>query len=154
MFILFVIVAADTAAATTIPFATLIPAVISPSVIVFANSTLDFNVQAGIIAGGFCTSLVLITLFALFVFNMCALSCCANVACNNVGGCGDCSCRESCLGIFCTWLIYKYCACCCKDYRRKLAKQVEKLKQQHEMEIQEEERQEKELMLFGQKEAK
>jgi hypothetical protein len=35
-----------------------------------------------------------------------------------------------------------------------LAKQVEKLKLKHEMEIQEEERQEKELMLFGQKEAK
>lgn len=123
---------------------TLVPATISPSVIVFANSTLDFNVQTGIIAGGLCASLLLIATFALFVFNMCALSCPG----------GDYSCRETCPGIFCTWLAYKYCACCCKDYRRKLAKQVEKLKLKHEMEIQEEEQQEKELMLFGQKEAK
>lgn len=144
MFFVFVVAAATTT--------TLVPATISPSVIVFANSTLDFNVQTGIIAGGLCASLLLIVTFALFVFNMCALSCCASCACTN--GCGDYSCRETCPGIFCTWLAYKYCACCCKDYRRKLAKQVEKLKLKHEMEIQEEERQEKELMLFGQKEAK
>lgn len=132
-------------AAATTTTTTLVPATISTSVIVFANSTLDFNVQTGIIAGGLCASLLLIVTFALFVFNMCALSC--------PGG-GDYSCRETCPGIFCTWLAYKYCACCCKDYRRKLAKQVEKLKLKHELEIQEEEQQEKELMLFGQKEAK
>ena len=127
------------------------PLITLPPIVVFANSTLDFNVQTGIIAGGFCGSIFLIVLFAAFVFNMCHCSVCG-------GGCFQQfelpDFRESCVGIFLTWLTYKYCACCCKDYRKKLAKQVEKLKQAHEMELQEEERLEKELLLFGQKEAK
>ncbi|MBX9636548.1 MAG: hypothetical protein K2Q45_03245 [Nitrosomonas sp.] len=118
------------------------PAIISIGAVPFSNSTLDFNVQAGIIAGGFVTCILTSMLFFLFVFG--TFECCCS--------CGDL--KNTCLGIFCIWFAYKYCACCCKDYKRELENEISVLKKQQDIKAQEQLAEQQELMIFGSKEAK
>ena len=102
----------------TVHFTT--PPLAGAAALIFSNSTLDFNVQAGIIAGGFITSSLLILLFVMLLFNFCT--------------CSSVDVKDTCLLVFFKWLLYKYCPCCFKNYRKKLNKEQERLRRNEEAE--------------------
>ena len=85
----------------------------------------DLGTQAGIIAGGFFFCLIATATFAMAIFGM--ISCKHCSCCSGLPAVG-----ESCLFVFMKWAIYKYCPWCCKNYKRKLEKQMERLKREEE----------------------
>lgn len=111
---------------------------------VFANSTLDFNVQCGIIAGGFSVSVLSTALLGLILFK---LSCIGGDCCDCCGGCSiacENDCSDCCCCVAVRWCFYRYCPCCCIDMRRKLKRKMEKLQRQQEAEEAEQEEREME----------
>lgn len=92
----------------------------------------DLGTQAGILTGAFFACVISTALFAMLLFNMISLRglCACGTCCG--GGCEMPAVGESCLVVFCKWAVYKYCPWCCKNYRRKLMKQMEKLKREEE----------------------
>lgn len=111
--------------------------------VVFANSTIDFNAQAGIIAGGFVACILSTLVLGLLLYKCCcslefpACHGCA-IACD--GECTDCG--ECCCCLSIKWMCFKMCQCCCIDVKRKLKKHLERIRKHQEEEDREEEERE------------
>lgn len=86
----------------------------------FANSTIPFDSQAGIVAGGFVFCLLLLLLLGLIIFGIIKCSC---------GG--GSSFDDCCFALFLRWMCYKcMCFTCCSSMKRRMQEDVELLERQ------------------------